>query len=75
MYKTQVYDGFKAETILAKVARKHHKALNLWLYNDSCLIAYVIAQPFECIDGLKNISLIGNVIIERNLSGFKIHIV
>ena len=75
MYKTQIYSGYKAECILAKVAKKQRNHINLWLYNNYRLLAHVVAQPFDYIDGLKNVSFVGNVIIERCPTGFRIYIV
>lgn len=78
MYKTQVYDCEKAESILWRVAKKHHnKQLTIWLYDSKGnLIAYVLADPFEYVTGFKNLSFAQKVIIERNhdiCSGYNVY--
>lgn len=73
MYRTQVYDGFNAETILAKVAKKHNKPMMIWLYRKCHLIACVIGEPYEYVDGFKNVSFVGKVTIERCPSGFRVY--
>lgn len=75
MYKTQIYDSIKAESILWRIAKMRHKKLNIWLYDSKGnLIAYVIAEPFEYVNGFKNLGFASNVIIEPDnmVSGYKV---
>lgn len=75
MYKTQVYSPYKTESILARLARKNNKPLRLWFYNESKLLCYVVAKPFEYANGFENVVFISNAKIERCAYGFKIHFV
>ena len=70
MYKTQIYNSNKAESILWRIAKRQHKKLSIWLYDSKDnLIAYVIAEPFEYVNAFKNISFAQNVIIGRDSRG------
>ena len=70
MYRTQIYDSNKAEAILWRIAKMHHKKLSIWICDSkSNLIAYVIAEPFEHVNGFKNLSFAEKVIIGRDSRG------
>lgn len=75
MYKTQVYSPYKTESILVRLAKKNNKPLRLWFYNESTLLCYVVAKPFEYVNGFENVAFISNAKIERCTYGFKIHFV